>query len=457
MLSTQALPVDIRPMRAFFEEGVTRSLSTRLRYLQALEEALRRQEKAITEALHADLGKPAFEAYATEIGLVLEELRYVRRHLPRWVRPKKVWPSLAQLPGRTAIRYEPRGVVLLISPWNYPFQLAMLPLVGALAAGNGVVIKPSEFAPATAQAVENLLSSVFPPEYVRVVQGDATVSAALLELDWDYIFFTGSTRVGRLVAEAAARRLIPYTLELGGKSPAIVEADADLPIAARRIAWGKWINAGQTCIAPDYVLVHQSQLEPFLAALKGAVQAFYGEVSRPPAEYARIVHRAHYDRLVRLMAEGEVVFGGYTDPEALYISPTVVLSPRGPLLEEEIFGPVLPVLPFSRSEEAVAWVRRLPPPLALYVFSRSEKLATAYLDRLPSGGACVNDTLMHIGSSRLPFGGVRESGIGRYHGWYSFETFSHARSVLRTPLWLDVPLRYPPYKNKLSLLRRILG
>jgi len=452
-----AKEVDLKGMRAFFEEGVTRSLKVRLRYLEALEESIRQREQAILAALRADLGKSEFEGYATEVGLVLEELRYVRRRLPRWVRPKAVWPSLAQLPGRTYVRYEPRGVVLILSPWNYPFQLLLLPLVGALAAGNVVVLKPSEFAPATAAAVAELIQATFPPAYVQVVQGDASVAAALLEADWDYIFFTGSTRVGRLVAEAAARRLIPYTLELGGKSPAIVEADANLPVAARRIAWGKWVNAGQTCIAPDYVLVHESRMEAFLTELEKALTRFYGDLSRPPADYGRLVHRAHYERLLRLMSQGQVVLGGYADPEALYLSPTVLRNPQGELLEEEIFGPLLPVLPFREPEEAIAQVRRLPPPLALYVFSESVQRQRLYLEGLPSGGACLNDTLLHIGSSRLPFGGLRQSGLGRYHGWYSFETFSHARSVLKTPTWLDLPLRYPPYQSKLWILRRLLG
>lgn len=444
-------------MRAFFQEGVTREVKMRLRYLERLETHIRQREGAILQALHADLGKTDFEAYASEVGFVLDEIRFLRKHLRGWARPKRVIPSLVQLPGRSYIRYEPRGVVLIISPWNYPFQLLLVPLAGAIAAGNVVVLKPSEFAPATAKVVEELVRDTFPPQYVQVVQGEADVAAALLELDWDYIFFTGSTRVGRKVAEAAARRLIPYTLELGGKSPAIVEKDADLPVAARRIAWGKWLNAGQTCIAPDYVLVQEKVLGAFLEALKTAVQQFYGDIAQPPAEYARIIHRGHYERLVRMMSEGEIVFGGYTDAEKLYISPTVVLSPRGALIEEEIFGPILPVLPFGAPEEAVVFVRRLPPPLALYVFSENDSQQQYYLDRLSSGGACINDTLMHIGSPRLPFGGVRESGIGRYHGWYSFETFSHARAVVKTPTWLDLPLRYPPYGKKLSIVRWLLG
>ncbi len=457
MATTVGEGIELGAMRAFFAEGVTRPLQVRLRYLTALEKAIRQREGEILAALHQDLGKSAFEGYATEVGLVLEELRYVRRHLPKWVRPKRVWPSLAQLPGQAYIQYEPRGLVLILSPWNYPFQLLMMPLIGALAAGNVVVLKPSEFAPATAALVEDLIRQTFPPDYVRVVQGDAQVAAALLEQDWDYIFFTGSTRVGRVVAEAAAKRLIPYTLELGGKSPAIVEADAHLPVAVRRIAWGKWINAGQTCIAPDYVLVHESQREAFLAELEKTLTHFYGDLSRPPADYGRVVHRAHYERLLRLMSQGQILLGGYTDPQALYISPTVLGDPHGELMEEEIFGPLLPVLTFRKPEEAVAQVRRLPPPLAVYIFSESAERQRFYLEALPSGGACINDTLMHIGSSRLPFGGLRQSGIGRYHGWYSFETFSHARSVVKTPTWVDLPLRYPPFKNKLGLIRRILG
>lgn len=450
-------PVDITPLRRFFDEGVPKEVKVRLRYLERLEQTIRRREGDILRALHADIGKVDFEGYASEVGFTLEEIQYLRKHLRSWARPKSVLPSLVQLPGRSYIRYEPRGVVLIISPWNYPFQLLVVPLAGAIAAGNVAVLKPSEFAPATAQIVSEIVQETFPPEYVQVVQGEAEVAAALLEMDWDYIFFTGSTRIGRRVAEAAARRLIPYTLELGGKSPAIVESDADIPVAARRIAWGKWLNAGQTCIAPDYVLVQEKVLTPLIESLQSAIQQFYGDIQKPPAEYARIVHQGHYNRLIRMMQEGEIIYGGYTDPEKLYISPTILLSPQGSLLEEEIFGPLLPIIPYREMSEAVTFIRRLPPPLAIYIFSASDSIQDAYLRQVPSGGACINDTLMHIGSSRLPFGGIRDSGIGRYHGWYSFETFSHARSVVKTPTWIDLPLRYPPYRKKLSLVRRLLG
>ncbi|MCS6895179.1 MAG: aldehyde dehydrogenase [Bacteroidia bacterium] len=449
--------IDLSPLRTFFHEGPPKEVKVRLRFLERLEEAIRRSEKRILEALHTDLGKSDFEGYASEIGFTLDEIRYLRRHLRKWVRPKSVFPSIVQLPGRSYIRYEPRGVVLIISPWNYPFQLMMVPLAGAIAAGNVVVLKPSEFAPATAKVIEAIVREVFPPEYVQVVQGDANVSAALLELDWDYIFFTGSTRIGRVVAEAAARKLIPYTLELGGKSPVIVESDADIPVTARRVAWGKWLNAGQTCIAPDYVLVQERVFDSLVEAIKKETLTFYGDIQSPPAEYARIINQRHYDRLVKMLGEGEIVFGGYTDPSKLYISPTLILSPQGSLLEEEIFGPILPIIPFSRPEEAVSFVRRSSPPLAMYVFSSAKSMQDFYLTQLQSGGACINDTIMHIGSSRLPFGGVRESGIGRYHGWYSFETFSHARAVVKTPTWIDLPLRYPPYGKKISLIRKLLG
>lgn len=445
-------------MRAYFEGGVTRSVATRKRALEALEAAIRREESVILEALAADLGKSAFEGYATEVGLVLAEVRYLRRHLGRWVRPKAIWPSLAQLPGRAYLQYEPRGVVLIMAPWNYPFQLLMIPLAGALAAGNVVVLKPSEFAPHTAAVVEKLIGGIFPAEYVSVIQGDAEVASGLLDQDWDYIFFTGSTRVGQIVAEKAARRLIPYTLELGGKSPAIVTARAHLATSARRIVWGKWVNAGQTCIAPDYVLLQEEVLEPFIKAAAEAIEAFAGaSLAVPPAEYSRIVHRRHFDRLLELMQEGQVVYGGYYDAERLYVSPTLLLSPRGRLLEEEIFGPLLPIIPYRTLEEARAFLRKFPPPLASYVFTESKAEAQFFLEAVPAGGSCINDTLMHIGSSRLPFGGVRQSGIGRYHGWYSFETFSHARAIVKTPTWLDLPFRYPPYKNKLSLIKWLLG
>ena len=448
----------LEPMRAHFLSGTTRSLKVRLRALEVLQKAIQAYEKDILRALAQDLGKSDFEGYATEVGITLSEIRYVRKHLSKWVRPRLQWPALAQLPGRTYIQYEPRGLVLIIAPWNYPFQLLMLPLVGAIAAGNVVVLKPSELAPATEAIIEKIIQENFPAEYIRVVKGDASVSAALVEEEWDYIFFTGGTRVGRLIAESAGRRLIPYTLELGGKSPTIVTRHAKLPIAARRIAWGKWTNAGQTCIAPDYVLVDQAVLQPLLTHLKETLITFYGpDISRRPSDYGRIVHQNHFNRLVAMLSEGDVVFGGFTDPDDLYISPTILLNPHGRLVEEEIFGPLLPIIPYSTLEEARAFIRRLPPPLALYIFTEKAAEEKYFLEAISAGGSCINDTIMQVASSRLPFGGVRQSGIGRYHGWYSFETFSHARGVVKTPTWIDLPLRYPPYKSKLSLIRWLLG
>jgi aldehyde dehydrogenase (NAD+) len=458
MTAVAASGVQIADLRRFFESGATRPLKVRSEALKALGKAIRSHEKAILEALHQDLGKSAFEAYGAEVGLVLDEIKHVRRHLGSWVKPRYEWPSLAQLPARTYIQYEPRGVVLIIAPWNYPFQLTLVPLIGAIAAGNVAVLKPSEFAPATEKVLQTIIREALPPQYVQVVTGDAAVSASLIEEDWDYIFFTGGTRVGRLIAESAGRRLIPYTLELGGKSPVIVTESAKLSIAARRIAWGKWLNAGQTCIAPDYVLISQQKLRPFLTALREAVEAFYGaDLQRPPTDYARIIHRAHYDRLVSMLAEGEVCFGGYTDPEKLYISPTILLEPKGRLVEEEIFGPLLPIIPYESIEEARAFIRQLPPPLALYVFTERAEEERFFLEATPAGGSCINDTVLHVASARLPFGGVRQSGTGRYHGWYSFETFSHARPIVKTPTWIDLPLRYPPYGKKLSLIRWLLG
>jgi len=461
MRELTATPTDqfrLQAMRDYFLSGATRPLKVRQRALEVLEKAIRTHEKAILKALAEDLGKSEFEAYATEVGITLSEIKYVRKNLPGWIGPQYRWPALAQLPARTYIQYEPRGLVLIISPWNYPFQLALMPLVGAIAAGNVAVVKPSEFAPATEAIIEKLIHENFPPEYIRVVKGDAAVAAALVEEDWDYIFFTGGTRVGRLIAESAGRRLIPYTLELGGKSPAIVTRHADLPVAARRIAWGKWVNAGQTCIAPDYVLVDEAVMDSFLAHLKKSIIAFYGDdLSRRPPEYARLIHRNHFHRLSSMLREGQVYFGGYEDPEDLYISPTILLNPQGRLLEEEIFGPLLPVIPYRTLEEARDFIRRLPHPLALYVFTEKAHEEQFFLEAIPAGGSCINDTIMQVASARLPFGGFRQSGIGRYHGWYSFEAFSHARAVVKTPTWIDLPLRYPPYKNKLSLVRWLLG
>ena len=451
-------PFGLQAMRTYFLSGATRPLKARQRALDVLEKAIRSHEKAILDALAQDLGKSTFEAYATEVGITLAEIKYVRQHLPKWIKPRYEWPALVQLPARTYIQYEPRGVVLIIAPWNYPIQLLLMPLIGAIAAGNVAVLKPSEYTPATASLIEKLISENFPSDYIRVVQGDAQVAAALVEEDWDYIFFTGGTRVGRLIAESASRRLIPYTLELGGKSPAIVTQHADLRIAARRIAWGKWTNAGQTCIAPDYVLIDQEKLPPFLTHLQEAITTFYGpDLTKRPPEYARLIHQNHFHRLSEMLNEGEIFFGGYTDPEDLYISPTILLQPQGRLLEEEIFGPLLPAIPYRTLEEARDLIRRLPPPLALYIFTEKATEEQFFLESIPAGGSCINDTLMHVASARLPFGGFKQSGIGRYHGWYSFEAFSHARPVVKTPTWIDLPLRYPPYKNKVSIMRRLLG
>ncbi|MGQ9863078.1 MAG: aldehyde dehydrogenase family protein [Bacteroidia bacterium] len=431
-------------------------IEVRLNLLARLEKVLRAHQEAILHALQEDLGKPMFEGYGAELGLIYEELAYVRKNLKSWAKPKRIWPSLVQFPARTYITYEPRGKVLILSPWNYPIQLSLMPLIGAWAAGNVVALKPSELAPASAQILHKILSEHFAPTEVQVFLGDATVAQQLLQENWDYIFFTGSTRVGKIIAQATAQRLIPYTLELGGKSPVIVEKDAKIPMAAKRIAWGKWINAGQTCIAPDYVLVHQTQTQNLLYHLKRVLTQFYGDISQPPKDYARIINTAHYHRLVGYLQEGEIYYGGHTDEKALYISPTILVNPTGKVLEEEIFGPILPVIPFKEPQEVYGFIQARAYPLALYIFTEDSKKETSYLKNILSGTCSLNDTVLQVGSSRLPFGGIRQSGIGAYHGKYSFETFSHRRTVLKQPTWIDLPLRYPPYKNKISLLKWIV-
>lgn len=448
----------LEAQRAFFATQATRDLAFRLGALDRLETAILAHERRLTDALYADFRKCAFEAYATEIGLVLAEIRFHRKRLRQWAKPERVPGGLVNFPSSNHILREPYGVALLIAPWNYPFNLLINPLVGAISAGNCAVLKPAEYATHTGAAIARMIQETFPPEYVTTVCGGRAVNQALLEERFDKIFFTGSAKLGALVLEKAARHLTPVTLELGGKSPCIVDADANLAVAANRIAWGKFLNAGQTCVAPDYLLVQRAVLEPLIALLQRAITRMYGDDPRTSPDYPRIINDRQMDHLERLLERGQIRCGGTVDRAERYIAPTLLdgVDPQDPIMQEEIFGPLLPLLPFDTLAQAMAFVNARPKPLALYYFSASRRQQEQVLAQVASGGACINDTVAHLANPHLPFGGVGASGMGGYHGWFSFDAFSQRRSVLRKPTWLDLPLRYAPYGKKLPLVKRLL-
>jgi acyl-CoA reductase-like NAD-dependent aldehyde dehydrogenase len=444
--------------RAFLRRGLTRETEFRRQQLTILRKSIVARDADVLDALRRDLGRPAAEAYGSEIAIVLHEIDLALKHVAAWARPRKVRTPLILLPGSSWVCPEPYGSALIIAPWNYPFHLALSPLIGALAAGNCAVVKPSEVAPHTASLVAEMIGSAFDPAYLAVVEGGAEATGALLEQRFDYIFFTGGTRVGKVVMAAAARHLTPVTLELGGKNPCIVDASADLDTAARRIAWGKFVNAGQTCIAPDFVLAERSIKPALLARLTAAIAAFYGADPKQSPDYGRIINDRHLARLKALVGAGRIVTGGEIDAAQRYMAPTVVdgVAWDDAIMQEEIFGPILPVLDFDDLETALAALEFRPKPLALYVFSADRAAQERVLRRLPSGGAAINDTFAQFLNLRLPFGGVGDSGMGAYHGKAGFDTFSHARSVVRRAGWVDLRLKYPPYRMPLAFLRRLL-
>ncbi len=461
-MSRKAIESRIQKIRKFYATGETRKLSFRRKQLRRLRRAIRKNEGVIMEALRKDLKKPPFESYAAEIGILYPEIRHAIWKLGSWAKTRRVKTPIIHFYSTSEVRYEPYGTALIISPWNYPFQLLIAPLVAAIAAGNCAVLKPSELAPATAKVIAKIIKETFPEEYITVVEGGVETTQALLAEKFDYIFFTGGTAVGRIVMRAASEHLTPVTLELGGKSPVIVDEDANLPVAARRLCWGKFFNAGQTCLAPDYLLVHKKVQKAFLDELRKTILSFYGEEPRESPDYARIINERHFDRIMKLLKKGKIVQGGESDRKTRYIAPTIVegVTHRDPIMEEEIFGPLLPVLTFRDLDEAIAMVNRLPRPLALYYFSKDEKKRERLLAGTSSGGGCINDTVSHVGSQELPFGGIGDSGMGRYHGRSGFETFSHQRGILTRSNRPDMMLRYPPYGKKIRLLKalfRIIG
>jgi aldehyde dehydrogenase (NAD+) len=445
--------------RAYFSTGATRSRAFRLEQLSKLLWSIKRLEPEILSALKSDLGKPEYEAYVSEVAFMYDEIRHTRRHLGRWMRPKKVRTSWLLGPSKGQVLTEPRGSVFIIAPWNYPFQLLLAPLVGAIAAGNCAILKPSELAPATSAIVAKLIRETFEENYIAAFEGGLEVSQKLLALKHDYIFFTGGTQVGRVIMEAAARHLTPITLELGGKSPCIVDESSDLKVTTKRVAWGKFFNAGQTCVAPDYVLVHKKIQQKFLEEMKLRVEEFFGPTPEESPDYARIINTKHFDRLSKYIDGKKPFLGGKTNREKRYFAPTILTDAKvaDPVMQEEIFGPILPVLPYERLDEAVKFVNSRPKPLAFYFFSKESSNKEKVLSEISFGGGCINDTLVHLMSPDLPFGGVGESGIGAYHGKHSYDLFSHHKSVVKKPFFADVALRYPPYGNRLNWIKKLLG
>lgn len=442
----------------FFDSNLTKNIDYRIKHLEKLRNVIQRKEKEIIEALYLDLGKSYFEAYSSEVGFILESLHYFIKNLKKWAKPKRTRSPLFMPISKSTIYYEPRGIVFIIGPFNYPFQLVIEPLIGAIAAGNTCLLKPSEKTPHTNQIIQEIIAAVFEPEYVDVVSGGKEAVTELINSKVHHIFFTGSAKVGKVIMEAASKQLIPVTLELGGKSPTIVHQDADIEKAASRIVWGKYYNVGQTCIAPDYVYVHKSIEAEFLNTLKNKIIEFYGVDALTSSDYGRIIDEKEFDRLIHLMDESKLYFGGETDRNRLKIAPTVLTNVNwtDDVMQEEIFGPILPILTYESLEDTLTFIKDKPKPLAFYFFSEDKNLQKEVIENLPFGGGCINDTISHVTSPRLPFGGIGNSGMGSYHGKESFLTFSHQKSIMKKSTWLDIKTMYPPYKGKLDLLKKIM-
>lgn len=448
----------VAAQKSFFETGKTLDLSYRMNALKALYAAVTANEKKLTEALNADLGKCSCEAYITEIGLARDEMRFLMKGLPRWIRPRTVRTPITNFAAHSFVWPEPYGSALVISPWNYPVLLSIDPVAGAIAAGNTVVLKPSNYSKATSQVLAELFAGIFPPEYVAVVLGGRAENTDLLEQKFDYIFFTGSVDVGRAVMSAAAKHLTPVSLELGGKSPVIVDETADIALTGKRLAFGKLLNAGQTCVAPDHVYVHASKKDALIGALRSAIAEFYpGGID--DAGLPHIISDKHFERVARLLEGENAVIGGQTDKARLRIAPTVLdgVTAASPVMGEEIFGPVLPLISYTDVEEVLRAIRSRPKPLALYLFSQNKALQKRVVKEISFGGGCVNDTVVHLATPHMGFGGVGESGMGAYHGKLSFDTFTHYKSIVDKKTWIDMKVRYAPFTpDKEKLLRMLM-
>lgn len=451
---------ELTQMRRFYESGATRNYTFRKQQLQRLKQVVLDNENDIFDALYADLRKSKEECYVTENGLIIAEISNTLKNLSTWMKTDEPRTNLLNLPSSCKIYRDPLGVVLIIAPWNYPLQLLLIPLIGAIAGGNCVVLKPSELAPASATLVERMIKLCFPEEYIKVIngEGEVLVPELMRSFRFDHVFYTGSTLVGKSIYTMAAEKLVPVTLELGGKSPAIVEEDADITVAARRIILGKFVNAGQTCIAPDYVLVHENVKEKLLQSLKDCILKFWGDNPRQSNDYGRIISLKRFDKLSSYLKQGEVFTGGETDEKELYISPTILIGigMSDTVMQEEIFGPVLPVISYSSIQDAISIVKINDKPLAFYLFTSNKQNEQTWINTISFGGGCINNAVWQFTNHYLPFGGIGNSGIGAYHGWYSFRVFTHAKPVMKTPVWFDPAIKYPPLKGTLKWIRVLL-
>ena len=443
--------------KAFFNTQQTKDISFRKDQLKKLSKAIKSYESDILEALYTDLGKNKVEAYATEIGITLKSIKNARKELKNWTKTKNVDTPLYLFPTKSYIKKEPYGTVLIIAPFNYPFQLVFEPLIGAIAAGNTAIIKPSELTPNVARVIKRLINETFDANYIEVIEGGIEETQTLIHLPFDYVFFTGSENVGKIVYQAASENLVPVTLEMGGKSPVIVDETANIKVASERICFGKFTNAGQTCVAPDYILVHESVKDDLITALSKTLREFYGQNLQQSPDYGRIVNLKHYHRLTSLLNSEQmnIVFGGHSDEDERYIEPTLLdhVTSDSAIMQEEIFGPILPILTYQSLDEAIAFIHQRPKPLSLYLFSEDENATQRVINELSFGGGAINDTLMHLANPKLPFGGVGASGMGRYHGKYSFDTFTHEKSYIFKSTRLESGVHLPPYKGKFKYIK----
>jgi len=449
----------IQEHRQFFHHDHTRSLQFRLKQLEKLKNSIQKYESQVLSALYQDLHKSEFEAYAAEVGFAFNSINFIMKYLKQWMKPQKVKTPIHFAPSKSYIIKEPYGTVLIIGPFNYPFQSLIEPLIGAIAAGNCVVLKPSENAPNVSAVMNKIISETFDKQYIRVIEGGREITSLLIHAPFDHIFFTGSVQVGKIVMEAAAKNLVPVTLELGGKGPAIVDETANLDIAAKRIIWGKFINAGQSCIAPDYVIAHKSIKVKLISKMKEIITNFYGSDVLKSNDYGRIVNERQFDRLLSILEQDKnyIVFGGNSSRSHLYIEPTLleVKSWDDAAMQEEIFGPILPIMDYNDLDEVIHTINTHPKPLALYVFTENKNVEKQVLGRISFGGGCVNDTMSHMANLHLPFGGVGTAGFGSYHGKHSFDAFTHRKSILKKSSRIDLGFLFPPYRNKINILRKI--
>lgn len=447
----------IKKQRDFFNSRQTLDISFRLDGLRKLKEAIKKHEEALFKAHYDDFGKSRFETFATEIGQVYEEIHYHIKNLKKWSKPKKVKTPIVHFFSRSRIIAEPYGLTLIISPWNYPFNLSITPLVGAISAGNCCVLKPANYSHHVSEAIKAMIEDTFSEEYISVFSGGREVNQALLEKKYDYIFFTGSPGLGRIVMEKASEHLTPLTLELGGKSPCIIHKDANIDLAAKRAVWGKLVNAGQTCVAPDYFFIHSDIKEQVLEAMKKYIRQFYGDDPALSPDFPRIINDRQFERVSSLLEGEKIIEGGVTDPKTRYIAPTIIDNPAldSQLMTEEIFGPVIPVLPFTHLDEVISFISARPKPLAFYLFTSSKAVEERFVREISFGGGSINDTLIQNANPNLPFGGVGSSGMGRYHGKFSFDTFSHYKGVTKKTTLFDINIRYAPYKDKIKILRKL--